>query len=130
MTNGDWLAAVESGHPPPPFGHREHLKLAWLVLAGEPDLDRACERVSATIHRLAVAHGHPQKYHRTVTDAWVRIVAHCRAQRPNTTFEELLQANGWLFHNRLLLQHYRSTTLASPQARTGWVAPDLLPIPA
>lgn len=129
MTDREWLVQVEGGHPPPPFGHREHLKLAWLVLAEEPEIDRACVRVSAAVQQLSVAHGHREKYHRTVTDAWVRIVAHCRRRQPDATFQQLLRTNDWLFERRLLLRHYRSTTLASPAARTSWVAPDLLSIP-
>jgi hypothetical protein len=30
---------------------------------------------------------------------------------------------------RLLTRFYRSSTLAAPEAKTGWVEPDLRPIP-
>jgi hypothetical protein len=35
-----------------------------------------------------------------------------------------------LLDKRLLAHHYRSSTLATAGARTGWVEPDLLPMPA
>jgi hypothetical protein len=34
-----------------------------------------------------------------------------------------------LLSKRLLTRHYSATTLASRQARTGWVEPDLAPFP-
>ncbi|GAA0582705.1 hypothetical protein [Actinomadura livida] len=34
-----------------------------------------------------------------------------------------------LLDKRLLTRFYRSTTLAGPQARTGWVEPDLVAFP-
>ena len=77
-----WLARAEAGKPIGTFGHREHLRLTSLVLDREPNVDVAAERVSATIRRLAQTHGRPQRYNRTVSEAWVRIVAHCRASAP------------------------------------------------
>lgn len=123
-----WLAHTEAGHPIGPFGHREHLRLTWLVLDREPNLDAAAERVSATIRQLAHAHGRPQRYNRTVSEAWVRIVAHCRAAEPTETFQGMVARYPWLFDKRLLLCHYSNRVLASPQARRLWVAPDLRPI--
>lgn len=125
-----WLAHTEAGHPIGPFGHREHLRLTWLVLDREPNLDAAAERVSATIRQLAQAHGRPQRYNRTVSEAWVRIVAHCRAAGPTEAFDDLIARYPWLFDKRLLLRHYSNRVLASARARRIWVAPDLLPIPA
>jgi hypothetical protein len=125
-----WLAHAEAGHPLGPFGHREHLRLTWLVLDREPSLPLAAERVSATIRRLAQAHGRPQRYNRTVTEAWVRIVAHCRAAGPAEPFEDMVARHPWLFDKRLLLRHYSSRVLASAQARRVWIAPDVQQIPA
>ena len=124
-----WLARAEAGHPLGAFGHREHLRLTWLVLDREPSVEAAAARVSDTIRRLAQAHGRPQRYNRTVSEAWVRIVAHCRAARPNEPFDGMTTQCPWLFDKRLLLRHYSSRLLASPQARGEWIAPDLQPIP-
>ena len=35
-----------------------------------------------------------------------------------------------LLDKRLLTGHYRSSTLATVEARSGWVEPDLKPLPA
>jgi len=59
----------------------------------------------------------PQRYNRTVTDAWVRVVAHCRADSGATDFDALLAAYPWLLDKRALLKHYTSRTLASEEAR-------------
>jgi hypothetical protein len=125
-----WLAHTEAGHPPGPFGHREHLCLTWLVLERESSVDAAAERVSATIRRLAEAHGRPQRYNRTLSEAWVRIVAHCRAASPGEPFHGMVARYPWLLDKRLLRRHYSSRVLASPQARREWISPDLEPIPA
>jgi hypothetical protein len=125
-----WLAHAEAGHPFGPFGHREHLRLTWLVLDRESSLDVASERVSTTIRLLAQAHDRPQRYNRTVSEAWVRIVAHCRAAQPAEPFDGMVARYPWLFDKRLLLRHYSSRVLASPEARREWIAPDLRPIPA
>ncbi len=130
QTDEQWLAAVRAGRPPAGFGHREHLRLAWLALQSTGALEAAEEVVSASIRAIATAHGTPQKYNQTVTSAWLRIIGHIRAARRPRSFEELLEGAPWLFDKRLLLHHYRSQTLASEAARSAYVAPDLIPIPA
>ncbi len=125
-----WLASVEAGHPHGGFGHREHLRLAWLALDREPSVDAAARRVSTAVELLARRHGRPQRYNRTVTDAWVRILAHCRHAEPGSDFDEVLTRRPWLFDKQLLLRHYSSRVLASKRARTEWVEPDLADIPA
>ena len=46
----------------------------------------------------------------------------------NEWFESVAEARRRA-RKRLLTRHYRSSTLASEQARTGWVEPDLAPFP-
>ena len=124
-----WLADVQSGHPRGPFGHREHLRLGWLLLDDTGCTSRAEEEVSRIIERIAVTHGKPQRYNRTLTDAWVKIVAHCRNAANGASFEELLRRHPWLLDKRIITRHYTSRRLASAQARKAWVAPDLHPLP-
>ena len=124
-----WLASVRHGHPAGEFGHREHLRLAWLALSEFGDVTLAQLAVSETIRRLAAAQGVPQRYNRTVTDAWVRILAHCREVAGTDSLDAVLTTFPWLLDKRLLMQHYRSRTLASQEARREWVEPDLVGIP-
>jgi hypothetical protein len=125
----DWLAAVGAGHSPGRFGHRDHLRLAWLALQQSGSLEQAQASVSAAVELMARAHGVPQRYNRTVTDAWVRIVSHCHNDGGPATFADLLALYPWLLDKRLLMRHYTSRTLASRRAREQWVSPDLQPIP-
>ena len=130
LSDAQWLAAVGTGRPPGRFGHREHLRLAWLALEHEPSTSAAQDRVSDAIRTIATEQGVPQRYNQTVTDAWVQVVAHCRSASQGQSFDDLLGAHPWLLDKRLLLRHYTSRTLASEQARRAWVAPDLAPFPA
>jgi hypothetical protein len=125
----EWLAAVQSGHPSGHFGHREHLRLSWLSLEAADTVEAASHQVSSAIQRIAATHGAPRKFNHTVTQAWVRIVAHVRSAYGVRTFDELLEAGPWLFDKRLLLQHYTARTLASARARHSFVPPDVSPIP-
>jgi hypothetical protein len=128
-SRGAWLSQVRTGHPVGEFGHREHLLLAWLVLDEYVDTADAQDEVSLIIRRIATAQGVPQRYNRTVTDAWVRIVAHCRADSGATDFGALLAAYPWLLDKRALLKHYTSRTLASDEARREFVDGDVLAVP-
>ena len=125
-----WLAAVRAGHPLGQFGHREHLRLAWLLLEQSASIAAAQAAVSSVVKHLASAQGVPQRYNQTTTDAWIAIVAHCRADAGRTSFDELLDRYQWLLDKRILMRHYSSRTLASDAARRRWVDPDVMPIPA
>jgi hypothetical protein len=61
--------------------------------------------------------------------AWVELVAHHEAAQDARTFEEFVGHHRALLDKRLLTRFYRPATLASPAARTGWVEPDVAPIP-
>jgi hypothetical protein len=111
------------------FGHREHIGLAfWAVRRyGMPD---AAERVCAWLQQLTAYQRTPQKYHHTVSRAWMEIVAHHVAADPDCAdFAAFTSRFPTLLDKRILTRHYRSATLASVQARHDWVEPDLLPVP-
>jgi hypothetical protein len=87
----------------------------------------AVDMVSAHLRRRTEYAGKPQKYHHTVSHAWGELVAHHVDDAP--TFAGVLERNPALLDKRLLMRHYRSTTLASPGAREAWCPPDLTPFP-
>jgi hypothetical protein len=114
------------------FGHREHIRLAYVALDTSASFGEAVRLASDVIRGIAERHGVPQKYNQTVTEAWVRIIAHCRADAAADTVDsadELVDRYPWLLDKRLLLRHYTSRRLASAAARTGWQPPDVRPIP-
>jgi hypothetical protein len=121
------LAAVTG--PGGEFRHRQHINLAFLAVRryGMPE---ATGKVCSWIRRIAAYERAPQKYHHTVSRAWVELVAHHVAANPDCAdFEVFARENPALLDKRLLIRHYRSSTLAAGQPRQGWVEPDLLPFP-
>ena len=85
--------------------------------------------VSDGIQRTARYAGAPQKYHATVSRAWVELVGHHVLEERIDDFDVFLDRNPALVDKRLLLRFYRSSTLATAVARTGWVEPDAAPFP-
>jgi len=111
---------AESHH----FGHREHLHATWLAVSAHGTA-AAVDLISAGIRRTARYAGAPQKYHATMSRAWVELVAFHTAP----DFATLLADNPALLDKRLLLRFYSPAVLSSPAARAGWVEPDLHPLP-
>jgi hypothetical protein len=111
------------------FGHREHLRLAWRELR-EHDRRVALRRIETAIRHVAEAHGAPDKYHRTMTEAWASLVGYHLAEEPALTFDEFLDRFPRLLDAGLLKRHFSSGLLATPAARATWVDPDLRPLPA
>ena len=110
------------------FGHREHVHLTWLAVRrhGMPD---AIGLISSGIQQTARYAGVPQKYHATISRAWVEIIAHHASAGNYEDFASFLTGRPELLSKRLLTRHYTSAALASPQARTGWLEPDFAPFP-
>lgn len=110
------------------FGHRQHVHLAWLAVrrVGMPE---AMALVSDGIQRTARKAGAPQKFHVTLTRAWVELVAHHAAGREQPDFAAFAERHPALLDKTLLTRFYHSETLADARARTGWVEPDRAPFP-
>jgi hypothetical protein len=98
MTHDELIAAFEGGTiAPGAFGHREHVRLAWLYLRrhGRPGAER---RLLAGLRAFAAAAGKPEKFNAALTLAWVaRLDTAAAALPPHHSFEDLL-----LHHPELL----------------------------
>ena len=136
MTPGDaedaaFLAGVEAATwPGERFGHREHVRLAWLLI-GHHGPEEGAARLRTTISRYATALGAVGKYHETMTWAWSEYVARALRTPPrHETFADFWQAHAHLRDSKLLARHYRAETLGSERARRERVEPDLEPLPA
>jgi len=125
MRTFEELAATAGG----PFDHRAHVHVTWLAVR-EAGMPAAITLVSDGLRRTARYAGAPQKYHATMSRAWVQLVAYHLAQHPGADFPAFARANPELLDKRLLSRFYRSSTLAGPAARAGWVEPDLAPFPS
>lgn len=126
----DFLRAFEDlSFPADQFHHREHIRVAWLYLKSS-DATRAAERMTAGILRFANHHGATQKYHHTLTLAWMRLVAASLVETPDSyDFTEFLAEHAELGDKELLKKYYSPELLKTSAAREGWVEPDLQPLP-
>jgi hypothetical protein len=113
---------------PEHFDHVGHLYMAWLHLR-HYEVDEACARVCTGIRRLAEKFGALEKFHHTLSEALMRIIAG-RMQVCDGDFEAFLCANPDLLEDArgVLGQHYSDQCLALKQARSDWVEPDREPI--
>jgi hypothetical protein len=110
------------------FGHREHVHLTWLAVR-QYGVPAAVGLVSDGIQRTARYAGAPQKYHATMSRAWVELIGHHTREHGKDDFAAFTRDNPALLDKRLLTRFYRPRTLASPGAKTSWVEPDLAPFP-
>ena len=110
------------------FGHRQHIHLTWLAVR-RYHTGAAIALVSDGIRRTARYAGAPQKYHATVSRAWVELVGYHVAESNDDNFDTFADRYPALLDKRLLTHYYRSSTLATVEARSGWVEPDLMPLP-
>jgi hypothetical protein len=125
----EFLAAFTTCRlPAAQFDHRGHLRIAWLLLQRHP-LEQAIEQICTGIARLALHLGAPGKYHRTVSEALVRLMAAGGARA--LSWSEFLHANPDLLTNikGTLARYYSAELLNSAHSRATFVSPDRLPLP-
>ena len=113
---------------PAQFDHRGHLRIAWLLLQRRP-LESAIEEICTGIARLAAHLGAPDKYHRTLSEAVIRLMAAGGARTLDWT--EFLHANPELLTDvkGTLARYYSNELLSSPQSRAHFSSPDRQPLP-
>ena len=131
LSDAQFLADVEACRlPAQAFGHRAHLRLAWLYLQRHP-LDQAIERTCEVIARFATHHGATAKFHRTLTEALVRLMAAGGASDPRLPHAVFRDRNPHLWGDvrELLTQYYSPQRLATPEARLRFILPDREPLP-
>jgi pyridoxamine 5'-phosphate oxidase len=127
MTDDDFLAAFEAGRLDT-FRHADHLRLAWTYLLrdGAP---RALGQLLTGLQRFAAARGAPEKFHATLTRAWLDLLTAAHDARPD--LERVTDAaRVWplLAEPHLIRRFYAGATLDSQAARDGWVPPDRAPL--
>jgi hypothetical protein len=115
--------------PSAQFHHADHIRLAWVYLA-EMSAELATARIERAILRFAEHNGISQKYHRTITVAWMRLVATARNASPNAAcFEEFVALHPELLDVKNLSRYYTAERLAGAEARAAWLEPDILGLP-
>ena len=118
LING-FEAASLSGFP-----HADHVRLTILYLArhGRDETER---KLFEGLRRFAAAKGVPEKFHVTMTIAWLDLVDDARRRHPEAQDSaSLLIACPELLDRDALLRFYTSERLLSDEARQRWVPPD------
>jgi hypothetical protein len=127
MGDDEFIQQFESGTlPETSFHHVDHIRLAWLYLRRLPLLT-ALDWFSAGLQRFATRAGKPDRYHQTITWAYMFLI-HDRALDAgvSSTWADFAASNADLLRWRpsILGRYYRDTTLASERARKRFVFPD------
>jgi len=78
------------------------------------------QRLGPAILRYAAARNGAQKYHETITQAWIQLVSNANAE----SFDALLIEHPHLLDKNYLNRYYSPALLQSPEARERWVEPD------
>lgn len=124
LTDREFVEAFEKCTlRPENFHHADHVRVAWLYL-GQMDYAVAERRFRDGLIRLAAHFGVPEKFHVTITLAWLRAVQERIVPGEETSFEEWITGHSELLDKNLLLNYYSKERLASPEARVSWLEPD------
>ena len=128
----DVVAQFEQGRTDPAtFRHADHVRLAFEYLQRYPVL-AALEKFSTALRRFAAAQGKPDRYHETITWAYLFLIRErmARAGEARQSWEFFAARNSDLLTwekgtGGALSRYYRPETLASPEARATFVLPDM-----
>ena len=108
------------------FTHREHLRMAVLVLGRHEFTEAACLYARA-LRRIGARAGAPEAFNTTITLAFLSLIAARVAASGATDVDTLLRAHPELLDRRLLSRWYRPEQLTSPLARRTFLLPDPAP---
>jgi len=124
MTDQEFLRALENCElPESDFRHAAHLRAAYLYLL-ETDFAVALERIRRAIRNYATHLGKPDRYHETITVAYVALVQQHICERGNGGgWVAFARDNSELFQPGLLRQFYPQAQLESEMARRVFLLP-------
>jgi hypothetical protein len=132
LSDADFLHAFESCTlPATSWTHTAHVRLAWLRLNQVP-YEAALESVRHGIQSYNNAVLKKEgAYHETITVAFMRLVNDAKRNGVKH-FADLECEYPWLLDRKLsaLLEYYSRDRLFSAEARSGYIEPDLKPLPA
>ena len=112
------------------FHHRDHVRLTWLLVRRDGPY-MAGEEIETGIRRFASVHGQQEKYHQTMTQFWVKVIAHFIARKPEIAdFDAFVRRDPQVLNTMLPFKHWTRETMMSDRAKREWVPPDLLEMPA
>lgn len=116
LDDAAFLAALDSCTlPAAAFSHRNHLRAAYLYLGRLP-FGAAIDAMCGTLRRYTAHLGAADKYHETITVAFMALVNAHRGH-PEERWEDFIVRNPALLDSRLLGTYYSRETLGNDRAR-------------
>jgi hypothetical protein len=110
---------------PADFHHRDHIRAAWAMLCSYPPSE-ALARFTSALKRLAARAGKPERYHETITWAYLLLVhERLTGEARALPFGEFAAKNPDLltWGPSILDEYYRPEVLSSERARQVFVLP-------
>ncbi len=125
MTNPEVISSFETDAVPGGFHHTEHVRLAFSYLS-EYEPPDALRRFSQALKTYATARGKAERYHETITYAYLFLIRERMARTPVADWDEFAIQNPDLLQWKpgVLDRYYRESTLRSDLARTVFLFPD------
>ena len=126
MTDAEILTLVDKLERclflPSEFHHKDHLAVAVAYLYGS-DFDAAMDKLRTTLARFISHHG-AAGYNETLTRFWLLQVEKL-IDRGLCLQESVHRARAELSKKEMIYDFYSREKLNSPEAKQGWVEPDL-----
>jgi hypothetical protein len=126
MTDDELLCAFQRGEEPEGgFHHAQHVRVAWCYLHRHP-LPEALVQFTSRLRAFAAAQGKPDRYHETITIAFMLIISERMSNRAAASWPAFEEANPDLltWKPSILDRYYTDETLWSDRARSSFVMPD------
>ena len=107
------------------FHHADHIRVGWHYLSELP-LIEALPRYAQGLLALATRAGHPDRYHETITWAFMFVIHERMLEAPSDDYDTFASKNPDLFvwPGGALSRYYTRDTLAGELARRTFVMPD------
>jgi hypothetical protein len=126
LTEDELVNAFEDGSLSA-FPHAEHVRLTIVYLMRHGH-DETIRKMYDGLSRFATAKGQPEKFHVTMTRAWVELIESALRAYPGIDRPGALVARcPQLLDRDALLRFYSPARLHSADARERWVLPDRTP---
>jgi hypothetical protein len=124
LSDRDLLLGFETATlPAEDFDHTAHVRVAWLYLKAHPFFE-AASRVRSGLIALSRAHGAPERFHETITLAFLALLHERLSNASPAGFAQFAEENSDLLSTSVLKKFYSSGRLEQPAARTGFLLPD------
>jgi hypothetical protein len=128
MSDEELVRALEAGRMPAEgFPHASHVRAAWWYLSHYP-LAQALDRFCTTLKQFAAAQGKPDRYHETITIAYLLLINERLDDGRGLDWPQFAATHPDLLQWKpsVLERYYSPGTLASDRARRVFVMPDLV----